>query len=132
MPTLPLPNLRARPHTARIPSEHRRGWIQPVGGVDFRTGEPVLPKEYAPKPFRAPLTSRIRTRGTSNRSEAPGRSGSSEVAHNVAHPRPRVNDASLCEDLYFAARSPPLVPFLLQCAVSFDWICSTDQTERCH
>ncbi len=109
MPTLPLPNLRARPHTARVESMQRRDPNLPVGGVDFRTGEPVLPREYTKKKFRAPLTARIRTRGASNPAEARAERGSPEKARDAVHLRPRIDDAGL-RDSPFYARSPSLLP----------------------
>ena len=114
MPTLPLPNVRARPHTARVESMQRRDPNLPVGGVDFRTGEPVLPKEYVKKKFRAPLTARLRTRGASNHAEARTHSGSSEKMRDAVHPRSRIDDAGLRDSPFFAARSPSLLPCSLQ------------------
>ena len=53
------PNLRKRPHTSRTASQSRRDADLPVGGVDFRTGEPVTPREYIPKKIHPPLSARI-------------------------------------------------------------------------
>lgn len=59
MPTLPQPNVRLRPYTAH----GSRGPELPVGGVHYRTGDLVLPREYVrkkPPVPAAPLSARVR------------------------------------------------------------------------
>ena len=107
MPIFPQPNLRRRPHTARTAPRQRDPEL-PVGGVHFRTGEPVLPKEYAPKTFRAPLTSRIRPSGYSDsilRHGIHNRDDSDSTKRRQASRDLNVHNTGVRDALFATARS---------------------------